>query len=284
MAITTTVRQVGSRRRKTFIISKIAKTITSFVASTPNNIILQSILSSLRTNRLITTGSSPEPTCIRMGTSLSKPSLRVINNNLSGLSLNTRGRRSVTLSSYYTTITPKGRHRRHLLLCPDSLLSGLSLSKRHILLDRCCLGTDKVILSFLVLSLESKSGVLLLLLLYTLLLGTLGIHGTTDGLTGVSQERPIGAVSNGRSRSILGRRGSESSQRVETSGLSVRDLPADTILSELLLMLIIQLVKACSTSRTLTTRNNTTNTTGNTADSTTNSSTKSHTILLLGIG
>ena len=284
MAITTTVRQEGSRRRKTFIIAKIAKTITSFITGTSNNIILQSILGSVRTHRLIPTGSSSEPTSVRMGASLSKPSLRIINNNLSWLGLNTRGRRSVTLSSYYTTVTSKGRHRRHLLLCPDSLLGGLSLSQRHILLDGCCLGTDKVILSFLVLSLESKSGVLLLLLLYTLLLGTLGVHGTTDGLTGVSQERPIGAVSNGRSWSVLGRRDSESSQRVETSGLSVRDLPAYTILRKFLLMLIIQLVQTSSTSRALTTRNKTSHTTGNTANSATNSSTKSHTTLLLCIG
>lgn len=252
MAITTTVRQEGSRRRKTFIIAKIAKTITSFITGTSNNIILQSILGSVRTNRLVPTGSSSEPTSVRMGASLSKPSLRIINNNLSWLGLNTRGRRSVTLSSYYTTVTSKGRHRRHLLLCPDSLLGGLSLSQRHILLDRCCLGTDKAILSFLILSLERKSDVLLLLLLYTLLLGTLGVHGTTDGLTGISEERPIGAVSNGRSWGVLGRRGSESSQRVETSGLSVRDLPADTILSELLLMLIVEFIKFCRISLRLT--------------------------------
>ena len=192
--------------------------------------------------------------------------MRVIDDNLSGLCFDARRGCSVTLSSYYTTITSKGRHSRHLLLCPDSLLRSLSLAKNHILLDGCCLSTDKIILSFLVLSLESKSGVLLLLLLYTLLLGTLGIHGTTDGLTGVSEERPIGAVSNGRSRGVLGRRGSESSQRVETSGLSVRDLPADTILSELLLMLVIKLIKPRSIDLRLARANET----GNAANSGTN--------------
>ena len=169
--------------------------------------------------------------------------MRVINDNLSGLCFDARRGCSVTLSSYYTTITSKGRHSRHLLLCPDSLLRGLGEPKSHILLNRCGLGTNQLVFGLLIFGLESKSGVLLLLLLYTLLLGTLGVHGTTDGLTGVSEERPIGAVSNGRSRGVLGRRGSESSQRVEASGLSVRDLPADTILSELLLMLIVKLIK-----------------------------------------
>ena len=113
---------------------------------------------------------------------------------------------------------------------------------------------------------EGKSGILLLLLLYTLLLGTLGIHGSTDGLTCIGKERPIGAISNGRSRGVLGRSGSESSQRVETSGLSVRDLPANTILSELLLMLIVELIEF----RRISLRLARANKTGNTANGGTN--------------
>ena len=249
--------------------NKLAKIRNNTIAEKPlrlqEDVVLSNICVFVRRDCNVASSNARNSCRIWMQSCLNRWTSFFTGENLRHLHLSKTNRICLCLSSNRRSVG-KGRHRRHLLLCPDSLLSGLSLSQRHILLDGCCLGADKVILSFLILSLESKSGILLLLLLYTLLLGTLGVHGTTDGLTCIGKERPIGAVSNGRSRGVLGRRGSESSQGVETSGLSVRDLPANTILSELLLMLIVELIEFCRISLRLARANET----SNTANSSTN--------------
>ena len=103
----TTVRQEGSRWRIVLTICHISKAVTHIITKTSNNIILQCLLGSLRANRLITTIRRAQPTLIRMCPSLSGTGLRIIHDNLSRLGFDTRRRCSVSLSSYYTTITSK---------------------------------------------------------------------------------------------------------------------------------------------------------------------------------
>ena len=113
----------------------------------------------------------------------------------------------------------------------------------HIPLHRLNTGFSFLILELFTFELFIEEGIFLLLTFCTFLPGGLSIHSTVYTLSHILEEGKVRGIANYGARRVRSGRCTERSERMEARSLSIRDLPADSVLSEFFLMFVIESIK-----------------------------------------
>lgn len=113
----------------------------------------------------------------------------------------------------------------------------------HIPLHGLNTGFRFLILELLPFQLFIEEGIFLLLTFDTLLPRSLGIHSTIYALSHILEEGIIRGIANYGARRVRSGRCTERSERMEARRLSIRNLPADSVLGEFLLVFVVKLIE-----------------------------------------
>lgn len=130
-----------------------------------------------------------------------------------------------------------------MLLGTHRLCSIAGKFHSHIPLHGLNTGFRFLILELFTFELFIEEGIFLLLTLGTFLPGGLSIHGTVYALSHILEEGIVRGIANYGARRVRSGRCTERSERMEARRLSIRNLPADSVLGEFLLVFVVKLIE-----------------------------------------
>lgn len=130
-----------------------------------------------------------------------------------------------------------------MLLGTHRLCSIAGKFHSHIPLHGLNTGFRFLILELFTFELFIEEGIFLLLTLGTFLPGDLSIHGTVYALSHILEEGIVRGIANYGARRVRSGRCTERSERMEARRLSIRNLPADSVLGEFLLVFVVKLIE-----------------------------------------